>query len=212
MNVSRQLKLFGLAVLAVLAIGALPATGAQAGQFTAAEFPATITGQNVAGEHFLKTDLGVLVCSVTFHGNLEAASETLTIGPSYGTGCKIAGIEVHVTNNGCDFLFRAGNTLGEDEVGGAMDISCPEGSAMDFEITSMMVCHLTIPGQNGLAGLTYTDHTMSKDVDIDFGIEGIVYKMDAGCPVAGIRGNGTYTGTSTIKADHAGMGTGFSVD
>jgi hypothetical protein len=209
---SRKIRLLGLALFATVALSAVSATGAQAGEFTAAEFPATITGQNVAGEHFITTDLGVLVCSVTFHGALEEASETMTIAPNYGTGCTIAGIEVHVANNGCDFLFRAGNTLGGHEVGGSMDIKCPEGSAMDFEITSMMVCHLTIPDQIGLGGLTYTNNTMPADVDIDFGIEGFVYRMDAGCPMAGIRGNGAYSGTSTIKADHAGMGTGFKVD
>lgn len=211
MKTSRKLRSTGLALLAFCAVAALGPAQSQAGQFTAAEFPATITGQNV-GVHLLETELGVMECEVTFHGVLPEASPTLTITPTYGTGCSIAGIEVHVTNNGCDFLFHAGNTLGEEAVAGAMDVKCPDNAVMDFEITSMMACHLTIPEQNGLGPITYTNRTMAKDVDLDFNVEGLIYQLDAGCPVMGNFNNGTYSGVSTLKADHGGMGTAFKVD
>lgn len=204
---SRQLRLLGATLLVIMA-SAVGAGGAQAGEFEAGEYPATITGQNV-GFHVLTTELGVMLCNVSFHGLVEEASETLTITPNYN--CNIAGIAVDVANNGCDFLFHAGNTLQEHEVAGTMDIVCPEGAAIDFGITSMMICHLTVPGQNGLGAVKYTDQTMPGDVDFDFNIEGLVYKLDAGCPAAGVHANGTYFGTSTVKADHGAVGTGFGV-
>jgi hypothetical protein len=209
MTVSRKFRIAGLALLACCAVSALGPTQSQAGEFTAGEFPATITGQQV-GAHFFTTELGVMICNVGFHGVLEEAAETLTITPKF-TGCTVAGIETDVSNNGCDFRFRAGNTLQEHEVSGSLDIVCPEGAAIDFGVTSMMGCHLTVPAQNGLGAVKYTDQTMPNDADFDFNIEGMVYKLDAGCPAAGVHGNGEYFGTSTVKADHGMFGTGFGV-
>lgn len=211
---SRKLKSLGLAVLAVAAIGAVGASAAQAGQFTAAAYPATITGLQV-GPHELTTELGVMECGAKFHGELAAASEDLTLTPTYGTSCQIGGLQVHVNTNGCDYLFHAGNTLGMDEVEGSWDIKCPEGNVIDFEITGAMVnCHLGIPEQLGLGEITYTDKTnaMPKDVDVDFNVEGLVYELGNNCPVVGEFANGTYAGRSTLRADNEGMPTGFTVE
>jgi hypothetical protein len=211
MNMSRQLRLLGLVMLALGATGAISATGAQAGLFTAGAYPATITGSSV-GVHILHTEIGNMACAPTFHGVLEGPAEELTLAPTYGTSCEIGMKEVHVTNNGCDFRMHASNTLGEDAVAGTMDIVCPEGNAMDFEITSNPICHLTVPGQASLSALTYTNRTMAKDVDVDFNIVELVYRLDNNCSVVGNFANGTYGGTSTLKADHEGAATSFGVD
>jgi hypothetical protein len=209
MKTSRKLRAAGLALLALCAVAAFGPAQAQAGEFTAGEYPATVTGQDI-GVHQFTTEVGVMICNVGFHGLMEEASSTLTITPKY-SNCEIAGIETDVNTNGCDFRFHAGNTLGEHEVSGSMDIECPEGSVIDFGITSMMGCHLTVPAQNGLGAVKYTNQTMPTDADFDFNIEGIVYKLDPGCPAAGVHANGEYFGTSTVKADHGMFGTGFGV-
>lgn len=211
MNMSRQLRLLGLALLAVVATSAVGATGAQAGIFTPAAFPATITGAAVEGPHELIVNIGAMQCSPTFHAKVIEQSSELTVAPTYGTSCTINGQEVHVDNNGCDFLMHAGNTLGEDAVGGFMDIVCPQGSAMDFEITSNPICHLTIPGQKGLSSLTYTNRTAAKDVDVDFNLEGITYHLGNNCAGAGTYANGIYEGTSTLKAEVEEIGIQFKV-
>jgi hypothetical protein len=208
MKTTRKL---GFAVFGVLAVAATMASAAQAGQFTAGAYPATITGSAV-GSHELKTQLGTMQCAPTLHGELAAASSELTLTPAYGTTCGIGGKEVHVNNNGCDYRPHAGTTVEADVVAGSMDIICPTGNKMDFEITSMPVCHLTIPTQTGLGTLTYTDRTAAKDVDLDFGLEGLTYELDFGCSVVGAFANGTYEGTSTLRADHEGAGTPFTVD
>lgn len=214
-KMSRNLRALGLAVLAVMAIGALSASAAQAGEFTAAEYPATITGLQV-GPHELTTELGVMECGAKFHGEMAEESEDLTLTPTYGTSCQIAGLQVHVNPNGCDYRFHAGNTLGMDEVEGSWDIICPEGNKIDFEITGVMVnCHLAIPEQLGLGEVTYTDKTMvmPADVDIDFNVEGLAYELGPNCPVAGAFENGTYVGRSTLRADgEGGMPIPFTVD
>lgn len=210
MKMPCKLKSLGLAVLTVLAVSAVSASAAQAGEFTAAEYPAQITGQNV-NVHALTTELGVMACGLKLNGELAAASEDLTLTPTYATSCEIGGIEVHVSNNGCDYLFHAGSTLGMDEVEGSWDIKCPAGNKMDFEITSMATCHLTIPEQLGLGEVTYTTRTMAKDVDLDLSVEGLSYELSANCPVSGAFANGSYFGTTTLKADHGGAGTAFGV-
>lgn len=205
----RTFRLLGSTVLAIMAMGTIAATGAQAGTFTAGAYPATITGTTGVAHEFT-TALGVMKCLPTFHSKLEAAGGTLTVVPNYGTSCKLGETLVHVTNNGCDFRWNAGETKEMDVVGGSMDIVCPDNK-IDFEITLEPVCHLTVPAQNGLGPLLYTDNTEAEDVVMHFGLEGITYILDNGCPEVGMFANGTYKGTSTIKADHEGA-TSFSVD
>ena len=212
MKTSRKPRAAILALLAFCAVAALGPAQSQAGVFEAAEYPATITGQHINGPHEFTTELGLMGCKPRFHGVLAAASAGLTIAAFYETECSIAGNEVHVNMNGCDFRFNAGNTLEMDEVEGSLDIKCPAGNEIDFEITSMVICHLTVPEQLGLTDVTFTDRTMLKDVEADFDIEGLSYELDNGCPMVGAFENGTYVGESTLKADHEGMGTAFKVD
>jgi hypothetical protein len=209
---SRQLRLLGLALLALAASGAMTATGAQAGIFTAGAYPATITGANV-GPHELTTELGVMKCGLTLHGNLPEPRAEATVVPTFGTSCKIGGNVVHVFPNGCDFVLHAGNTIEMHVVGGWMDIKCPAGSNIDFEITSMPVCHMTIPEQLGIGPVTYTVNTAGEDVDADFNIvEGLIYRLDAGCLVEGLFNTGSWVGTTTLTADNGGGGVFFGVE
>lgn len=210
MKTSRKLRLAGLALLAFCAVAALGPAQSQAGEFTAGEYTATITGTTAVAHEFT-TALGVMKCAPTFHSKLEAAGGTLTVAPNYGTNCKLGEKLVHVSNNGCDFRWHAGMTKEMDVVGGSMDIVCPDNK-IDFEITSEPICHLTVPAQNELGPLLYTDNTEAEDVVMHFGLEGINYILDNGCPEVGFFANGTYKGTSTVKADFEGAATSFSVD
>jgi hypothetical protein len=210
-QMSRQIRALGLALLAVFTTAAVTASAAQAGEFTAGEYPATITGSSAAASHEFITQLGVMKCGPTFDGKLEAAAATLTVVPNYGTSCKLGEKLVHVTNNGCDFRWHAGGTLEADVVNGSMDIVCPDNK-IDFEITSEPICHLTVPAQNELGTLFYTNNTAAEDVTLHFALEGISYILDNGCPEVGAFANGVYKGTSTLKAEHEAAATSFKVD
>jgi hypothetical protein len=192
-----------LAVLALTAIGAVGATAAQAGEFTAAAYPATITGQNVGGPHVFTTEAGQMNCNVTFHGEMAAATEDLTLTPTYNCGLK--GVQVDVDANGCDYVFHADETLFMDTVAGSMDITCPVGAKIDFEVTSIIPCNITVGEQLGLEAMTYTNRTgMANDVDVHMSLSEIAYTADLGCPGAGVHNNGTYSGTTTLKSDNEG--------
>lgn len=209
MKASRTRSL-GLAVMAVLAIAAVTASAAQAGQFTAGAYPATVKG--TAGIHLIETELGVMVCGEKLDGQLVAAAETLTLTPDYGTTCTLNGKEVHFHAHGCAYVFHAGATKAMDEVAGSLDVECPTEEWMDFEITSMPVCHLMIPEQTGLGELTYTDRTGQKDVNVDFAIEGFAYGLSANCSVSGTYANGNDIGTTALEAESMGAETSFAVD
>jgi hypothetical protein len=207
-----KIRLLGLALLTVIAVGAVPVASAQAGTFTAGAYPATLTGAPV-GTHEFTTAVGTMECAPAFHGVQAAAAGQITVVPLYGESCSIAGLPVHVNRNGCDFRLYAGNTLGMDEVAGSMEINCPEGNRLDFEITGVMqVCHLTVPPQGVLGPITYTNRTFFDDVDIDFNVVSVGYILDMGCPEVGPFPNGTYVGTSTLKTDNEGMPTPNKVD
>lgn len=209
----RTIQLLALSALTFVAFAAASATGAQAGTFTASTYPANVYGTNMV-PHKLVTNLGAMECAPFLEGQLAAASEQLTMTPAYGTTCSLGATEVHVKVNGCDYLLHAGETTGEDTVAGSMDIVCPAGKAIDFEITSVPICHLTVPGQMGLNALTFTNRTMAKDVDLDFALGELVYRLDEGCPGAGNYNNGSYgNGTTTmIAAKEGGMVIPFGVD
>jgi hypothetical protein len=209
---SRNLKALGLAALTLLAIGAMAAPAAQAGKFTAGAYPATITGQNI-GFHHLTTVEGTMTCAETkSHGVLTEESESLTLTPEFGTSCTLEGNVVHVKNNGCDFLYKAGETTGTHKVDGTVQVKCPTGSKIDFEVTGIQVCHITIGEQIPLEHVVYTSNTMPNDVDVHTHLTGLIYQLDFGCPNVGTFG-ATYVGTTTWKADAAGgAGTALRVD
>lgn len=211
MSSFRIFRRVALSALAIVAVGAAAAAAAHAGTFTAGQYPATIVGTNNV-PHTVTTNLGAIECAPFFHGKLEAASEEITLEPGYGP-CTLGAKEVHVDLNGCDYTVNAGETLGNDRVGGTMDIGCPPGSVIDIEVTSIPVCHLTIPAQSGLSALTYTSQTPPSDVNLDFGLGEIAYTLDMGCPGPGVYANGAMTGITTLVAFKGpGMQTAFGVE
>ena len=211
MNKLRAIQVLALAGLALLAVAAGGVSSAQAGTFTAGQYPATVVGTNVV-PHTITTNLGAMECVPVFHGVLAAASEELTLSPGYGP-CSLGAKEVDVHLNGCDYLLHAGNTSGEHSVAGTMDIVCPAGKMIDFEVTSLPVCHLTVPPQTGLSAVTYTNWTGAGDVKLDFEIGELAYGLDMGCPGPGTYANGTFTGITTfVGFKEPGIQTLFKVD
>ncbi|HEX2391633.1 MAG TPA: hypothetical protein VHI77_01810 [Solirubrobacterales bacterium] len=212
MNTARKLRALGSSLLSLLAVGAVSASAAQAGEFEAGVYPATITGQNINGPHEITTELGVMGCAVNFEGELTEASEDLTLTPEF-LNCVIAGNPVDVATNGCDFRINAGATLFMDMVEGSLDVICPEGNAITFGITvgGGEGCRMKVPEQLGLGEVTLKNTTMAQDMDVVFNIEGMAYELGPNCPVAGAFANGEYAGESTLRAHNEAMGTPLGV-
>jgi hypothetical protein len=212
----RNLKALGLAVLAVVALSAVAAASASAkfdsevekttlsgGQTTTHEFtvPAGTTTCEVAS--FTGSETGTKTASGSF------TTETLTITPSYSK-CKTVLFgethETHVIMNGCDYKFHAGATIeGETKVAGTVDIVCPEKKSIEVEITGANICRVTVPSQNGVAGITYhnTGVGASRDVDVTANVSTLrVIQDGAFCPGNNFASSkefttGVYKGTTT---------------
>ena len=125
-------------VIALVTLGAclmLMTGSAQAANFTAGSYPATVFGEQAAtpapntgiegGTVFgFEKKLMTECATASFSGPLSAASSTLTVTPTL-EGCRL--FEViggSVNPDGCETRFHAGAGSG-DEFSGTMDIVCP---------------------------------------------------------------------------------------
>jgi hypothetical protein len=207
-----KIRALALALMALAASGAMMASAAQAGQFTAESYPATLTGTQLSGHEFSFFNYSVRCTSASFDGSLAAGSETLTIGAAYEECESGEGDPVTVKMTGCDYVFRAGNSLGVNEVDGTMGIKCPAGAGVDFE-NAVTGCDVKIQAQGTLSTLVYTNRPEAKDFDVDINVANFKYDQDAQC-FGGVAMffNGAYTGQVTMTGDHEGAGTGVKVD
>ncbi len=195
-----KLKIGGLALLAVVATGAVAASAAHAGEFTASEYPATITGSQTA-KHDFKFQTGTVSCAkAAFHGKLEEASEALTVKADYKE-CKTPGGGVSVKMNSCDFLLHAGETLEKDRVDGSLEIQCnEEGDEIEF-VEPANGCVIKVPAQEPGGTLVYTNKEMAGDFEMDIGAAEMIYTQNEKCNEQGVFEDGQYLGKSTMQAD-----------
>ena len=213
MKTSHRIRLLGLALLALVATSAVTATGAQASTITAGAYPATIHGKT---SHLFAFALGLMECTggVSYHGELTAASEELTVTPTY-EGCKHFGGAVDVSVNGCSTRLHAGKKI-EGGFIGTMDFVCPEGKVMDFNLTARPGCHLTIIPQTGLIGPVLTNFTTQVDFDFNNGEATWMepkYILSSGCgAAAGEYEEMRITGGIPLKAEHEGTETTIKVE
>lgn len=207
-----KIKALALALMAVAASGAVMASTAQAGTFTAESYPATITGTQLTEHKFgFANNYSVTCATAAFHGQLPAAAERLTVGARYEECESNAGNPVSVKMTGCDYGLEAAETLGENEVDGRLYIKCPD-TGIDFE-DEVTGCKIKVLPQNALTTLKYTNNVEAGDFVMDIGVFAINYTQNELCPGgAGMFFNGTYTGKSTMTGDFEGEETGVRVD
>jgi hypothetical protein len=195
-----RFRIGGLVLLAAIATSAMTASAAQAGEFTATEYPATITGSQTS-KHDFKFQTGTVSCAkATFEGTLEEASETLTVDAEYKE-CKTPNGGVTVKMNSCDFLLHAGETLEKDRVDGSLDVQCDiEGDEIEFHEPANG-CTIKIPAQEGLGTIVYTNKPGAKDYEMDISLTEITYTQNEKCNMQGTFEDGQYLGKSTMMAD-----------
>jgi hypothetical protein len=196
-----RIKVSALALVALAAIGAVSASAAQAGEFTAEKYPATITGTDLT-DHVFKFNMFTVTCKeAAFHGELAEASSELTLDATYGICKTNNGKAVEINMTSCDYQLHAGETMAMDKVDGSLDVKCAEAEdAIDF-VVPFNGCKAEILAQNGLNSLTYTDNTMAEDFDVDISLNGVLYKQNANCPGGAMMSFAEYDGKSTIQAD-----------
>ena len=138
----RNIKALGLALVAVFAMSAMAASAAQAAEFTAAEYPATITAtpDGTGKQVFTSGPLGGKVRCNTVSGTSTlagASTEMLAEEIEYTGECKALGLlpaTIHM--NGCKYRFT---------VSGSVHIECPTGAS----ITVVIYQFGTTPAEHG---------------------------------------------------------------
>jgi hypothetical protein len=190
-----------LVFAAAMAMVAVMASAAQAGEFTASKYPATITGTAIE-KHTFKFKAGTVNCKVaSFDSTLAAAAKSLTVTAEYKECSTPGGNEVTVKMESCDYDFAAGETLMNEKVDGSLTVKCAQsGDEITFEEPANG-CVVEIPPQTR-STLIYTNHKEAKDFDVDISLGDVEYTQNANCAGgAGVFVDGTYTGKSTMKAD-----------
>lgn len=211
----RNFKALGLALVAVLAMGALMASAAQAKSTifaTTSKSPLAIdaTGENI-GEEF-KIDGVAVKCAVSHYtGSVTNGSNIITISPTY-TNCQVGGIvNVDITMGDCDYEFTgsARTAIGPPAAYTAtVSIKCKESKGITIESAT---CHMTVPPQNTLSkaavkNVAAGDLTVKPEVT---GIKGTVVTDGFLCPFSGTgeKTGGTYTTEKelTVTPSEAGQ-------
>lgn len=194
---TRNLKVFGLALMAMFALTAVAASAAQAIEFHSEIENTTVTAKTEAGSNSVFDAAGASISctSGTFTGSQVAkTSATLTVTPAY-SGCTFLGVlNVPVKVNNCQYTFSAN---GEVAVTGG---SC---TAITFEAAG---CKVEVKAQSGLKEVTYTNLKTGteREVTVTPHVTGIKYTATGLCPKIGTFSDGNYTsGNAVAKGENS---------
>jgi hypothetical protein len=163
-----DLKAFGLALVAALALGAAAAPAASATNHTFTSTSANgltdLTGHSenptfhVAGSFGCETG--------TYTGTVEGNDvNEITAHPVYEGNCHVGSLEANVTTDGCDYRL-----LAETDVNGHADayLECTDGHQIEIHLPEIGVT-LNIPEQGPLTGVHYDN--LNTDTEEVFNYE-----------------------------------------
>jgi hypothetical protein len=174
-------------------------------RFESAGYPSTLTGgQNLAYNMFVLQAGSVECGKATVSGQLAAASDTITLSPTYSE-CKAFGFSsATVATNGCTYTVALAGTKSGNEYPGSMGISCPVGKAIEVTAGN---CTAAIGAQSSLSSLAAVNDTVStpQRAEVKFSVKNLKYtviKDGFACPFSGTgaKEGGAYNGPTTIKA------------
>jgi hypothetical protein len=222
----RNLKVLGLALVAMLAMSVVVASAAQANSnFTTTNglYPTIFEGEQ-GTENVFTTTTGSVKCTTAKFvyrngetmqeaginyviGTNTAASETASLHPEY-TGCKAFGVKATVTTTGCNYLFHVTNAASPFTL--STDIAC-SGTNKITVVPTGVDCTITVGPQTGITGLSAVNAGAgaTEDITVTINSGNITYtETGTNCHINGATdNNGSYTGTATIKGYEDTSGT-----
>ena len=213
----RNLKVLGLAVVAIFAMSAMVASAASASYWfksdAAAGKTTTLKGEQIkreiskevfANDEFTTT-AGIVKCTAaTYTGSAVGPTQTsVTLHPVY-TGCTAFGFTAEVTTTGCNYVFDVTAT----NFAATTTIECETGKEITVvaKLAGVTKCTVHIGAQDA-GTITLTNATKGsgvKDIHADINIaSGISYTETAGTGAGacanGGAATGSYIGTATIS-------------
>lgn len=224
-----SLRVLGASALAVLALGAVAASAAQAeGKFIAGKYPASLTGTGTGTHTYTFGGVRQASCnSSEFVGELTAASEAVQVEPGYSL-CysNFATQPVTLFAAGCKYGWSVTKLTSPTTATGTGSMICP--GANQYRINTyenakkysegVTLCEYGIPSQEGAATIGYEDlgsgSTASVGLSINLsGLTANVFKgAKLGCGAkAGETTTVQYTGSVNLTAKNGGVQTGLSI-
>lgn len=191
----RNLKVLGLAVVAVLATSAMVAAAAQAETFQSEEGGISVRGTQTEPATFTAAGATITCQEGTFlgMGGPETSEPTLLIDDIKYGNCKFLFFNTTVNAKGCGYDFHAGEGgVGSVDVV-AVTEECSERGGITFEASG---CKVTVPPQEGLKNINYANNGKSgsdREVIVTPEVGGIEYDAEGFCPEPGQnQTNGAY--------------------
>lgn len=229
---TRILKTFGLALVAMTALSAVMAAGASAQAGTGlTTFNTTTKTHETANLNISRIVPSVfrvtagsseLTCeSETFSGTTSGTEETPKAKPTYGSCHAIIGgskIAAEISTNGCEYQFHV-DSGGPDTYAGHASIKGCTNADKSITITlpaTGCVIHVPEAKNQNINGITYHNNTAASPTDVEITVESTNLNSTAtsgllSCGVAaGEHTTGTFTGKYTVKATNT-VGTPIDV-
>jgi len=209
---SHKYRVFGLALAAMFALGAI-AQSASAVPLTVAASEAHITGAaEGTGEVFTAGSSGEVKCTTSTSDStavpVSGQVNEITSTPTY-TGCTAFGSTADVKVNGCTYTLTTGTaiTIGEVTFSGSSNIHtlCPTGKSIEITPTFLgaSVCTQFIGAQTPTGGHEYGRNVVNSTpmaLTFEKTLSGIHYTGSGGiCQNGETHTNGTLTGNTTAK-------------
>lgn len=202
----RNLKAFGLMLVAAFALSAVVASTASA-EFTIGETNAHSRTTALAEQVFTAGPEATVKCKkVAGDGTTTNTTEKeITIEPTYSE-CQIAigslgTLTAEIDTNGCHYLFTTNTEV-------AVHVLCPEGK--QIEVTAKILgtfrkcldVHAQTPTSPVVHYTNKLNTTTGKwDIEINPTVEGITYEKTGSCAFGTVEGNdSTYSGKVTVEA------------
>jgi hypothetical protein len=159
----RNLKVLGLAFVAMLAMNAVVASAASASEYTCGSYECKATGSNLAGGETFTTPGGTVKCNShyvietinTANGTgLTGPDDEVTVTPTYSNCTAFGFVNATVTMHGCDYVFHAGASTGGGVYDNTADIECPTEKPITIKAGT---CLVDVPEQTGLTNVKTTN-------------------------------------------------------
>ncbi len=216
---NRKAKILGLVLFVAVATAVVTAVSAQAEgeKFTAASYPATISGSGEVELTYGEAGATEICKKESLDGTLKEPSTTLELVPTYEE-CSITytggggGGGIVTTMNGCAYKETPPVKLTVDIFEIATDLVCPPGKVMEKHAPKE--CTFTFPAQANMRIDVYEDDTATGKVKLKLSGTAFTYTVDKGllCPLkAGTFKSGKITGSKTLSASKEGTGISWDV-
>lgn len=172
---NHNLKIFGLAFVAILAMSAVGASAASATpSYTCSSYPCTPVSTIVEGSKATFTnseESAWFRCDASYTADGEGPNSQVTLTPHY-TDCTIAEYLLPTFDiKGCDYVLTTEKRLGVGHYSHRMDIACPPEGSMQFGAGT---CEARIRPQTGLGPVTTRNGsggTVTLEIDVELTID-----------------------------------------